>query len=239
MPVAILAFVVFISKVLNLLWNLLFSSIFAENIYIGMKKYLYIAVVILACSIVGFIIKTTVDLKKYKELYNRELTNVEAYDRLNSDTQKELREFKFTMSELRASKDSINQKLIHTLDSIKLKDKNIQYLQYNTSIIQKTDTVVLQDTIFRTPVDIDTVIGDKWYNLKLGLKYPSTIITEPTFNSEKQVIISTKKEYNKKPSKIFFIRWFQKKHQVVTVDVIENNPYIENKDNRFIKVVKD
>lgn len=204
-----------------------------------MKKYLYIAIAIALLASISSLFKTCSDLKKYKELYNRELLNVEAYDNLNAQVDRQIREFTFTINELRASRDSINQKLLHTLDSLKIKDKNVQYLSYNTSIIQKTDTLLLRDTIFKEPVNIDTIIGDKWYNLKLGLKYPSTIIANPTFNSEKHVIISTKKEYNKKPSKIFFIRWFQKKHNVVTVDVIEHNPYIDNKENRFIKVIKN
>lgn len=204
-----------------------------------MRKYIYLSLAVGLAILFGTLFKTCSDLRKYKDLYTRELTNVEAYDRLYSEMEEQIREFKFTMDELRTSKDSINQRLLRTVDSLKIKDKNVQYLQYNTSIIQKTDTIVLQDTIFKKPVDIDTVVGDAWYSMKLGLKYPSTIITEPTFKSEKQVIISTKKEYNKKPSKIFFIRWFQKKHLVTQVDVIESNPYIDNKENRFIKIVKE
>ena len=204
-----------------------------------MKKYIYISLAIGLVILFTALFKTYSDLQKYKELYNRELLNVEAYDRLHSNMEEEIREFKMTIDELRTSKDSINQKLLKTVDSLKIKGKNVQYLQYNTSIIQKTDTIVMQDTIFKQPVDIDTVVGDSWYKMKLGLKYPSTIVTEPSFKSEKQVIISTKKEYNKKPSKIFFIRWFQKKHLVTQVDVIESNPYIDNKENRFIKIVKE
>lgn len=204
-----------------------------------MKKYIYISLAIGLVILFTALFKTYSDLQKYKELYNRELLNVEAYDRLHSNMEEEIREFKMTIDELRTSKDSINQRLLKTVDSLKIKGKNVQYLQYNTSIIQKTDTIVMQDTIFKQPVDIDTVVGDSWYKMKLGLKYPSTIVTEPSFKSEKQVIISTKKEYDKKPSKIFFIRWFQKKHLVTQVDVIESNPYIDNKENRFIKIVKE
>lgn len=204
-----------------------------------MKKYIYISLAIGLVILFTALFKTYSDLQKYKELYNRELINVEAYDRLHSNMEEEIREFKMTIDELRTSKDSINQRLLKTVDSLKIKGKNVQYLQYNTSIIQKTDTIVMQDTIFKQPVDIDTVVGDSWYKMKLGLKYPSTIVTEPSFKSEKQVIISTKKEYDKKPSKIFFIRWFQKKHLVTQVDVIESNPYIDNKENRFIKIVKE
>lgn len=203
-----------------------------------MKKYVVIALgVVLSALLLGSY-KLYTDLNKYKELYNRERQNVEAYAEHSALVDKELKEFQFTMDELRTSKDSIVNELLDEVDKLKIKDKNVQYLQYNTSVINKVDTICLRDTIFRNPVNLDTIVGDEWYTMNLGLRYPSTIITEPTFKSEKYVVISTKKEYNKKPSEIFFIRWFQKKHTVVTVDMEEKNPYIDNKENRFIKVVK-
>lgn len=203
-----------------------------------MKKYIIVALGIVLSALLLGSYKLYTDLNKYKELYNRERQNVEAYAEHSALVDKELREFQFTMDELRTSKDSIVNKLLDEVDKLKIKDKNVQYLQYNTSVINKVDTICLRDTIFRNPVNLDTIVGDEWYTMNLGLRYPSTIITEPTFKSEKYVVISTKKEYNKKPSKIFFIRWFQKKHTVVTVDMEEKNPYIDNKENRFIKVVK-
>ena len=92
--------------------------------------------------------------------------------------------------------------------------------------------------MFVKDVAIDTIIGDNWYNLNLKLKYPSTIMVSPTFVSEQYVIINNAKVYNKKPSKIFFIRWFQKKHNIVEVNIKEKNPYIKNKESKFIKVLK-
>jgi len=206
-----------------------------------MKKYIYGAIAALLLSLFLAAHKSCNDLKHYKELYNRELINVEAYEQKNAGLEGEIREYQYTIDELRASKDSVHQKLLEVSDKLKIKDKNIKYLQYQSTVIHKTDTIKLDgDTIFRevaTPVD--TTIGDKWYNLKLKLEYPSTIVVSPTFQSEKYVIVNTKKEYNKKPSKFFFIRWFQKKHTVITVDVIEENPYIDNKENRFINIVNN
>ena len=203
-----------------------------------MKKYIYWALTLLISALLIGGYKTYKDAQQYKSLYNKELQNVKAYEHLNSSLNGDIREFQLTIDDLKASKDSINQKLSSQIEKMKIKDKTIQSLQYTTSIANKTDTIVLSDTIFREPVAIDTIVGDQWYNMKLELKYPSTIITEPTFKSEKYVVIHTKKEYDKKPSKIFFIRWFQKKHTTVVVDMEERNPYIENKENRFIKIVK-
>lgn len=199
--------------------------------------YLALILVLSALLIKGY--KIYNDAQKYKGLYDKERQNVEAYENLNSSLNKDIKEFQLTIDELRNSKDSINRELASQIEARKIKDKTVQSIQYTTSVASKTDTIVLTDTIFKRPVDVDTIVGDKWYNLKLSLKYPSTIITQPTFKSEKYVVIHTKKEYNKKPSKIFFIRWFQKKHTSVVVDVEEKNPYIENGENRFIKIIKN
>lgn len=203
-----------------------------------MGKYIYLALILILSALLVKGYKIYNDAQKYKSLYNKERQNVEAYENLNSSLNEDIKEFQLTVDELKNSKDSINRELVRQIEARKIKEKTIQSIQYTTSVASKTDTIVLTDTIFKRPVDIDTIVGDEWYNLKLGLKYPSTIVTEPTFKSEKYVIIHTKKEYNKKPSKIFFIRWFQKKHTTIVVDVEEKNPYIENQENRFVKIVK-
>jgi hypothetical protein len=204
----------------------------------NMKKYLYIIAVIGIIAIGGLITYQRAELKKYKGLYDKELQNVEAYKINNSNLEGKVREFKMTMDDLRASKDSIDIKLAEVVDELKIKDKKIEYLQYQVKVAHKTDTIQMQDTIFVPEAHVDTLIGDKWYNLRLRLDYPSTIVASPTFNSEQYVVINSKKEYNKKPSKIFFIRWFQKKHTVVEVNVKEKSPYITNKENKFIKILK-
>lgn len=175
---------------------------------------------------------------KYKAAYLKELQNVEAYRASNSSLQNEVLEYKMTVGDLRTSKDSIDNKLAQIIDELKLKDKKIEYLQYQTKTIYKTDTLQLSDTLFIPTAHVDTTLGDKWYTLGLKLDYPSTIVATPKFNTEQYVVISNKKEFNKTPSKVFFIRWFQKKHQVVVVNIEEKSPYVTNKESKFIKVLK-
>lgn len=201
------------------------------------KIYLFIGAVIIFLIIA--LTRAHKEIRTYQDLYNRELQNVEAYSAKYSNLENTNRQFQYTIDELRASKDSINIKLLKAVDQLKIKDKNIKELQYQEASITATDTVIFKDTIFvEKKVPIDTVIQDEWYKLNLSLKYPSTIAVTPSFRSEKYVIINTRKEYNGKPSKCFFIRWFQKKHTVVSVDIIENSPYIENKEQRYINIVK-
>ena len=204
-----------------------------------MKKYIYIGLVVLVTSFCLYVHNAVKKTKYYKSLYERELQNVEAYATSNNSLKKEIREFKFTVDELQASKDSINKALLDVSKKLKVKDKNLKYLQYQSSVIYKTDTLILQDTVFRDrTLNVDTVLGDEWYNINLKLKYPSTIVTSPLFKSEKYVIISNRKQYNSIPSMIFFIRYFQKRHWVTEVKVVEKNPYIDIKEQRFIEIQK-
>ena len=203
-----------------------------------MKKYIYIAIASFILLMLGFIKYQSFEIEKYRTLYDKELQNVEAYKASNSGLEDNIREYQMTMDDLRASRDSIDIRLAEVVDELKIKDKKIEYLQYQVKVAHKTDTIQIPDTIFVPEAHVDTLIGDKWYNLRLRLDYPSTIVASPTFNSEQYVVINSKKEYNKKPSKIFFIRWFQKKHWAVEVNVEEKSPYITNKKNKFIKILK-
>lgn len=201
-----------------------------------MKRYLIIAVLF------GFMVALSIwqsrEINAWKEKYRREHNNVEAYQARNSGYENDIREYQMTMDELRASRDSIDRKLAGMVDELKLKDKRIQYLQYQARTIEKADTVVFRDTIFKTDLRLDTLLFDEWYSLTLKLRYPSSIVAYPSFRSEQYVFVNRKREYNRKPSRIFFIRWFQKKHDVIEVVVREKNEYITNNEQRFIKVIE-
>lgn len=149
------------------------------------------------------------------------------------------RGLQLTVEQLEYFSDSITEKLRDVQKELKIKDKNLKQMQYLLSEAQKKDTIVFRDTLFKDRlVSIDTLLGDKWYQLRLGLRYPSTIIAEPRFISEKYVIVDLRKETINPPKKCFLARWFQKKHKVVEVNVIEKNPYIKNKQQRFIEIIK-
>ena len=63
------------------------------------------------------------------------------------------------------------------------------------------------------------------------------IAVKPEFKSEKHIIVSTKKETVNPPKKFFLLRWFQKKHLVVHVDVVEKNPYVGGETSKYIEIV--
>lgn len=203
-----------------------------------MKDYGYIIAVSVVLFASGLFLHQRKLIRDYKNLYNKELQNVEAYRINNSSLKDDARQYQMTIDDLKSSNDSIDKKLVEMAEELKIKSNKIQYMQYQTKTIYKTDTLQLKDTLFLYEAHLDTLIGDKWYSLRLKLDYPSTVVASPAFNSEQYVIINTEKEYNKKPSKWFFIRWFQKKHWVTKVNVRENSPYVTSKEKKFIKIIE-
>lgn len=204
-----------------------------------MAKYIktIIAALIVSLSIGSYILYTK--NQSLKEELSISVSNEKAFIAENSSLKEGNRAFKFTVEQLNYYNDSILQKMNEVRKKLKIKDKDLKQMQYLLSEATKKDTIVFRDTLFREPtLDIDTLVGDKWYQMKLGLKYPSTITTDPKFVSEKYIMVDYKKETINPPKKCWLLRLFQKKHKVVEVNVVEKNPYIENKQQRFIEIVE-
>jgi hypothetical protein len=130
--------------------------------------------------------------------------------------------------------------LNNTRKELKIKDKNLKALQAVASKFSKKDTIYIPgDTIFKEPsFALDTLVGDKWYSVRLGLQYPSMIAIQPEFKSEKHIVVSSKKETVNPPKKFFLFRWFQKKHRVLHIDVVEKNPYVDGETSRYVEIIK-
>ena len=202
------------------------------------KKYIRIGIVIL----VGLLAVSTYTLynrnQDLKEEISVLMTNQKAFITENTSLKEENRVFKFTVEQLNYYNDSILQKMNDVRKELKIKDNKLKSLSYINSVIEKRDTIIFNDTIFIENIKIDTIIEDKWYSMKLDLEYPNRIITEPSFISEKYIVVSRKKETINPPKKFFISRWFQRKHWVMEVNVVEKNPYIKESNNRFIEFYK-
>lgn len=200
-------------------------------------KYIYWVLIIIGIIVAGIAIKKS---SNYKKNWETAMSNVKAYDELLSTSNKKNVAYQFTVDQLSFIKDSLLKELNTTRESLNIKKDNVKSLQYVGSSFSHTDTLYLpQDTIFRDSfLTLDTVIGDTWFQEKLQLKYPSTIVVSPSFKSEKQIIVSTRKETVNPPKKWWLLRLFQKKHKVLQVDVIESNPYVSNEESRYIEVIK-
>lgn len=147
--------------------------------------------------------------------------------------------YKMTIDQLECSADSAFKELDKVRKQLKIKKKNVQTMQYVSSVIHKTDTVVLNDTILQSYTqNVDTVIGDDWYKLKLKINYPDTVVISPNFKSSQHIIAHMKKETIDPPKRWWWQRLFQKKHRVLHVEVVEGNPYIDVKTNKYVEIVK-
>ena len=164
-------------------------------------------------------------------------TNIKAYELENLALKDNTIEFKYTIEQLNHSKDSLNQKINKLRKDLKIKDKDIQKLQYVLSENQKKDSIIVHDTLFIEKVKIDTTLSDDWSKLHLQLEFPNKVVTEYSFKNESLVTTYLKKETIKPPHKCIFIRWFQKKHKMIYVKVNEQNPYCEIKEQKFINII--
>jgi len=134
--------------------------------------------------------------------------------------------------------DSILNKMNDLRKELKIKDKELLSLYYLNSQITKIDTILMKDTIFIKSLKLDTIVGDRWYTMKLGLEYPNKIIVNPSFISEKYIITNSKKETIEPPKKYWIQRIFQKKHTIAEINIIEKSPYIKETQNQFIQIIK-
>ena len=205
----------------------------------AIKKYIRIIAVVLIL-ILG--VTTYIQYNNVKELQTElsvSRANEKAFLAENSGLKDENPVFKFTIDQLNYFNDSLITKMNEVRRELNIKDKDLKQMQYLLSTATKTDTLRIKDTIF---VDknsqIDTLVGDKWYSIRLGLKYPNLIYTEPTFTSEKYIIVNKKKETINPPKKFFLFRWFQRKHWVMEVHIKEKNPYIKEINNKFVEIIE-
>lgn len=206
-----------------------------------MNQSKWIATVCILVIIWGLSLSVAIDkYRGYKEKWETAVGNVKSYEQQFSSSEAKNRVFKLTIDQLKNSNDSIFQELNAVRKELKVKDSKLQSLQYVGSDFTKTDTIHIKgDTIFKdTNLNIDTLLSDEWYSMKVGLRYPSTVIVEPKFKSEKHIVVSAKRETVNPPKRFFLFRMFQRKHTVLNVDVVEKNPYVQNQSNRFVEIVK-
>ena len=202
-----------------------------------MSKYLIIVIIVL----LGIIGVGWHQVRSANEKWKIAEANVKAYSEQLSTANTKNTALQLSVNQLEYFNDSVLKALNETREDLKIKDKNLKALQAIYSNFSKDDTIriVQTDTLFKeSNLAIDTLIGDDWYNLQLRLRYPSTIGVKPYFKSQKYVIVSGKKETVNPPKKFFLLRWFQKKHTVLHIDVVEKNPYVNGESSKYVEILK-
>lgn len=145
--------------------------------------------------------------------------------------------YKLSIEQMEYFQDSLMIEMKRIANENGIKDRHIKNLQYQLEHFSKRDTIVLRDTIFKNPTfHLDTCLVDKWNKTCLSLSYPGNIGISNSYKNEKFIIVNSKRE-NIKPYKCFFGKWFGKKHTVLEIDVIDQNPYVETERQRFIEII--
>lgn len=203
------------------------------------KKYIHIGMTLLIPILTVALILTVKSRGKIEKRWKESTENVKSYSELFSNSENKNRGFKLTIDQLQYFNDSILKELNETREALKIKDSKLKSLQYLSSTFIKYDTLIIKDTLFKDPqIQVDTVLSDEWYSIRIGLKYPSTITVNPMFRSIKHIVVSSRRETINPPKKFFLFRWFQKKHTVLNIDVIEKNPYMKEQNSRYIEIIK-
>lgn len=202
------------------------------------KVYAIIIGVLIFAGLIGTIVIQNKSIKAVQNELSISKANEKISSDENSDLNKQKGVYQLTIRDLNYSKDSVIIKLKNTQKALGIKDKDLVSLQYYVDNFLKTDTTRLRDTTFVKGLDVDTLIGDKFYSLRLHLKYPNLITDAITFTNEKDVIGSVTRETINPPYKFFLWRWFQKKQTILIMNVKDSNPYLIGGKSRFIQVLK-
>ena len=203
------------------------------------KKYIHIGMTLLIPILTVALILTVKSRGKIEKRWKESTENVKSYSELFSNSENKNRGFKLTIDQLQYFNDSILRELNETREALKIKDSKLKSLQYLSSTFIKYDTLIIKDTLFKDPqIQVDTVLSDEWYSIRIGLKYPSTVTVNPMFRSIKHIVVSSRRETVNPPKKFFLFRWFQKKHTILNIDVIEKNPYMKEQNSRYIEIIK-
>ena len=203
------------------------------------KKYIHIGMTLLIPILTVALILTVKSRGKIEKRWKESTENVKSYSELFNNSENKNRGFKLTIDQLQYFNDSILRELNETREALKVKDSKLKSLQYLSSTFIKYDTLIIKDTLFKDPqIQVDTILSDEWYSIRIGLKYPSTVTVNPMFRSVKHIVVSSRRETVNPPKKFFLFRWFQKKHTVLNIDVIEKNPYMKEQNSRYIEIIK-
>lgn len=193
--------------------------------------------IILAIIVILTIIIMNNRIQNLNEQLSISISNEKAYAAENSALNDKNLVFQFTIDQLSYSRDSLMMKMKEVVEDNGIKDKNLRSLQYQLEHFEKTDTIILRDTIFKEPsFKLDTCIMDEWNTSCISLAYPGQIGISNSYTNEKYIIVNSKKEPIR-PHKCKFVNFFRRKHTVLEIDVIDKNPYVNTERQRFIEII--
>lgn len=189
---------------------------------------------VIACVIGGMAAK----IKNQALALDNANQNIAAYAAESDSLMTQCKVFKMDLTTMMNLNDSIMNKMYAQARDLKIKDKQIQNLQYKLEHFEKRDTIFIRDTIFKdVNFCLDTCITDKWSTMCMHLEYPNKVGMSASFNNESYVTVYWRK-VPIKPRKCKFAEWFTRKRKESVVEVYSDNPYVSTKVQRFVQIME-
>lgn len=200
--------------------------------------------------VIGYIVYQQHTIGKLKEKLVVTNNNVKAYqngiqswkDNFNREHVK-VTEFQYSLYQLNRSNDSLDRKLTKIIKESSIKDKNL--IEAGIIITELKAKLKANSSNTITTVDTDTLkcqrISDSTFLVNEVCFNPiakQILSVATTVNNEQSIIFSHHKETINPPRKLFIRRWFQKKHTLCNIEIVNSNPYINTKQSKFIKIIK-
>lgn len=198
------------------------------NNFLGKVTLILVLSLLIACII---LIMFNSNLRKDIGVYDN---NFKALTLERDSIKKEAIAYKFSVEQLEYLNDSIIDNLNDMRVKLNIKENQLLQMQNIKTEVTIRDSVFFKDTVFKTSfVKIDTVISDDWYSLAISLN-KNKLNIETKYKSDLCVFAKNSREILGTPKKCAVGRWFQKKHNVIRVEVIDRNPYSVIKEQKFV-----
>lgn len=198
------------------------------NNFLGKVTLILVLSLLIACII---LIMFNSNLRKDMSVYDN---NFKALTLERDSIKKEAIAYKFSVEQLEYLNDSIIDNLNDMRVKLNIKENQLLQMQNIKTEVTIRDSVFFKDTVFKTSfVKIDTVISDDWYSLAISLN-KNKLNIETKYKSDLCVFAKNSREILGTPKKCAVGRWFQKKHNVIRVEVIDRNPYSVIKEQKFV-----
>lgn len=204
-----------------------------KNLYQKFDIIIIVGVVVLLMLGIGYFQYKTISSQKQR--IDELTTNIKAYEYESNLNSNKIIQYAKTIDELNYSNDSILQKLNTERKKLKIKNNELQAVQYVETIIHDTLKVKLKTFS-------DTCITFQKHPLtKINVCKNDSIITcIPTISNEQFVFFKSKKEYTNEYNSIFKRIWKLdfRKHIVCYIDITNTNPDVKSIHSKFVKIIE-
>ncbi len=191
-----------------------------------------LAIVAILVLAVAILIKRVCSLSTDRDNY---AATAKAYAQEREEYNGSSRVFRMTIDELEASRDTLMMKLDSLRTEAKIKNRQLKSMHWRETIVEKTDTIWLKDSIFLA--DLDTTLSDGWTMTNVHIARPDKVGVSVKVRNETTLIVRSRKETVKPPKRFFLFRLFQRKHTIVEVEAIEGNPHCIERSRRHVEII--